>query len=47
MLGERRFAGLVLNRGDKLSRDEAKLGRSRYFGLEDISESKSPEDLRL
>ncbi|KDQ12253.1 hypothetical protein BOTBODRAFT_34536 [Botryobasidium botryosum FD-172 SS1] len=29
---ERRFVGVVLERGEKLPRDEATLGRSRYFG---------------
>ncbi|KAF9246464.1 ribosomal L27 protein-domain-containing protein [Melanogaster broomeanus] len=30
MRTERRFVGVVLNRGEKLPRDEATLGRSRY-----------------
>lgn len=29
---ERKWIGLVLERGEKLPRDEATLGRSRYFG---------------
>lgn len=33
MRGERRFVGVVLNRGEVLPRDEAALGRSRYCGL--------------
>jgi hypothetical protein len=33
MSGERKFIGVVLNRGDKLPRDEESLGRSRFFGL--------------
>jgi large subunit ribosomal protein L27 len=28
---DRRYIGLVLNRGEKLPRDEASLGRSRHF----------------
>ena len=35
MRGERRFVGVVLNRGEVLPRDEAALGTSRYFGLVD------------
>ena len=35
MRGERRFVGVVLNRGEVLPRDEATLGTSRYFGLVD------------
>ena len=35
MRGERRFVGVVLNRGEVLPRDEAALGTSRYCGLVD------------
>jgi large subunit ribosomal protein L27 len=35
--GQRRFVGVVLERGQKLPRDEAKLGRSRYFGLVNLN----------
>ncbi|KAF9532227.1 ribosomal protein L27 [Crepidotus variabilis] len=35
MRGERKFVGVVLERGDKLPRDEASRGRSRYCGLVD------------
>ena len=35
MRGERRFVGVVLNRGEVLPRDETALGTSRYFGLVD------------
>jgi large subunit ribosomal protein L27 len=49
MRGERKFVGVVLNRGEKLPRDEEALGRSRFFGLvnlnasmTDISPSPSP-----
>ncbi|EIW84952.1 hypothetical protein CONPUDRAFT_117264 [Coniophora puteana RWD-64-598 SS2] len=31
--GQRRFVGVVLNRGEVLPRDEKALGRSRYCGL--------------
>ena len=34
--GERKFVGLVMNRGEKLPRDEQALGRSRYFGKVDV-----------
>jgi large subunit ribosomal protein L27 len=37
MRGERKFVGIVLNRGEKLPRDEQALGRSRYFGLVDLN----------
>ncbi|KAJ4487733.1 hypothetical protein J3R30DRAFT_840138 [Lentinula aciculospora] len=37
MRGERKFVGVVLNRGEKLPRDEAELGRSRYFGLVNVN----------
>ena len=33
--GERKYVGVVLKRGDKLPRDEASYGRSRYCGLVD------------
>ena len=33
---DRKFVGVVLNRGEKLPRDELTLGRSRYFGLVDV-----------
>lgn len=38
MSGFRKYVGLVLKRGEKLPRDEAALGRSRYFGLVDLNE---------
>ena len=37
MRGERRYVGVVLERGDVLPRDEASLGRSRFCGLVDRS----------
>lgn len=37
MRGERKFVGVVLNRGEKLPRDESELGRSRYFGLVNVN----------
>ena len=39
MRGERRFVGVVLNRGEKLPRDEQALGRSRFFGLVNLNSS--------
>ena len=39
---ERKYVGVVLNRGEKLPREESKLGRSRYFGLVDVS--KTPDE---
>ncbi|PAV23681.1 ribosomal L27 [Pyrrhoderma noxium] len=36
---ERKYVGVVLNRGEKLPREESKLGRSRYFGLVDVSKT--------
>jgi len=37
MRGERKFVGVVLQRGEVLPRDEKTRGRSRYFGLSDVS----------
>jgi large subunit ribosomal protein L27 len=37
MRGERKFVGVVLNRGEKLPRDEQALGRSRFFGLVNLN----------
>jgi large subunit ribosomal protein L27 len=37
MRGERKFVGIVLNRGEKLPRDEQALGRSRFFGLVNLN----------
>lgn len=34
---DRKYVGVVLNRGEKLPRDEASLGRSRFFGLVDTT----------
>ncbi|KAI9466169.1 ribosomal L27 protein-domain-containing protein [Lactarius psammicola] len=41
MRGERKFVGIVLNRGEKLPRDEQALGRSRFFGLVNLNASLS------
>ncbi|KAK7054666.1 54S ribosomal protein L2 mitochondrial [Paramarasmius palmivorus] len=41
MRGERKYVGVVLNRGEKLPRDEATHGRSRYFGFVDLNASES------
>ena len=35
MRGERKYIGVVLERGEKLPRDEASQGRDRYCGLVD------------
>lgn len=43
MNGERRYVGLVLNRGEKLPRDEASQGRSRYFGFINLNAAKNEE----
>ena len=43
MRGERRFVGIVLNRGEKLPRDEAKYGRSRYCGLVEVVQPETPD----
>ena len=34
---DRKYVGIVLNKGEKLPRDEATLGRSRFFGLVDLN----------
>jgi len=39
MRGERKFVGIVLNRGEKLPREEQTLGRSRFFGLVNLNAS--------
>ncbi|KAI3600011.1 60s ribosomal protein l27 [Moniliophthora roreri] len=39
MRGERKYVGIVLNRGEKLPRDEAAHGRSRYFGFVNLNAS--------
>lgn len=41
MRGDRKYVGVVLNRGEKLPRDEAEHGRSRYFGLVNVNQSTS------
>ncbi|EPQ58284.1 hypothetical protein GLOTRDRAFT_110115 [Gloeophyllum trabeum ATCC 11539] len=37
MRGERKFVGVVLERGERLPRDDTALGRSRYFGLVNLA----------
>ena len=37
MTSSRKFVGIVLNRGEKLPRDEASEGRSRYFDFVDLN----------
>ena len=34
---DRKFVGIVLEKGQKLPRDETANGRSRYFGLVDLN----------
>ncbi|KAI0372925.1 ribosomal protein L27 [Pilatotrama ljubarskyi] len=34
---DRKYVGIVLNKGEKLPRDETSLGRSRFFGLVDLN----------
>lgn len=41
MSSQRRYVGIVLNRGEKLPRDEAALGRSRYCGLVNLTPIRS------
>ncbi|KAE9409454.1 hypothetical protein BT96DRAFT_848054 [Gymnopus androsaceus JB14] len=41
MRGDRKFVGVVQHRGEKLPRDEAEHGRSRYFGLVNVKERKT------
>ena len=41
MRTERKFVGVVLNRGEKLPRDEAAVGRSRYCGLVNLTALKT------
>ena len=45
MSKERRFVGVVLNRGEKLPRDEATLGRSRYNHLINLGPVRSSHPL--
>ncbi|KZT71299.1 ribosomal protein L27 [Daedalea quercina L-15889] len=37
--GERKYVGVVLNKDEKLPRDEVALGRSRYLGLVNLNAS--------
>ena len=34
---DRKFVGIVLQKGEKLPRDETNRGRSRFFGLVDLN----------
>lgn len=43
MRGERKYVGVVLNRGEVLPRDETTLGRSRYFGFVDVGSTTRTE----
>jgi large subunit ribosomal protein L27 len=47
MRGERKFVGIVLDRGEKLPRDEQALGRSRFFGLVNLNAFTSTTDTQL
>jgi large subunit ribosomal protein L27 len=38
----RKYVGLVLNRGERLPRDEVACGRSRYFGLVELNGVSAP-----
>jgi large subunit ribosomal protein L27 len=37
MAGNRRFVGVVLQRGEVLPRDNEEAGRSRFFGLVNVA----------
>ena len=37
LTGPRKFVGIVLNKEEKLPRDETTLGRSRFFDLVDLN----------
>jgi large subunit ribosomal protein L27 len=37
--GERKYVGVVLERGEKLPRDETSLGRSRHCGLVNLNDT--------
>lgn len=37
MTSQRKYVGIVLNRGEKLPRDEASEGRSRFFDFVDLN----------
>ena len=39
---DRKFVGIVLNKGEKLPRDESTRGRSRFFGLVDVNSLNKP-----
>lgn len=43
MRGERKYVGVVLNRGETLPRNESELGRSRYFGLVNLAEPRQTQ----
>ncbi|KAI0819534.1 ribosomal protein L27 [Trametes gibbosa] len=34
---DRKYVGVVLNKGEKLPRDDSNLGRSRFFGMVDLN----------
>ncbi|KIK90560.1 hypothetical protein PAXRUDRAFT_831597 [Paxillus rubicundulus Ve08.2h10] len=43
MRTDRKFVGVVLNRGEKLPRDEAAFGRNRYCGLVNLTALKTEQ----
>jgi len=45
MRGERRFVGVVLERGDVLPRDQDSRGRSRYCGLVQLNSAPSSHSI--
>ncbi|KAJ7594296.1 ribosomal protein L27 [Mycena floridula] len=44
MGGARKYVGVVLNQGEVLPRNEAELGRSRYFGFSNLRELGTVQD---
>ncbi|KAJ7876590.1 hypothetical protein B0H13DRAFT_1632142, partial [Mycena leptocephala] len=44
--GERRFVGLLLDRGEVLPRDELRRGRSRFCGLVNLKDFVSPQPIQ-
>lgn len=46
-LRDRRYIGVVLHRGETLPRDEAALGRSRYFGFLEVNGVQTPTITRF
>lgn len=40
---DRKYVGLVLERGEKLPRDESAQGRSRFFGMANLTERRKED----